>query len=249
MNTRKMMTVGAVSAAAVCAAAGSANADMVLARGSSGSGLDATVMFQAVGSDLYITLKNTSLSDVLVPSDLLTGVFFDITGDSLELAAQGAVLDAESIVRWGSSEPDGSVGGEWAFRGGLSGAPGGAAYGISTAGFGLFGPHDSFPGANLDGQNGPQGMNYGLLSLGDDPLTGNAPVTGGNALIQSGVVFHLSGLPAGFDPGRIANVSVQYGTSLSQPSFVTPITSVPAPGGLVAMAIGGALVARRRRRV
>jgi hypothetical protein len=204
-------------------------------------------MFQAVGSDLYITLRNSSLSDVLEPSNLLTAMFFDITGESPQLAAQGAALAAGSIVRWGSSEPDGSVGGEWAFRGGLSGAPGSASYGISTAGFGLFGPHDSFPGANLDGQSGPQGMNYGLLSAGDDPLSGNAPVTGGNPLIQSGVVFHLSGLPAGFDTGRISNVSVQYGTSLSEPSFLTPITSAPTPGVGAARVIGGAILARRRR--
>ncbi|MBX3402648.1 MAG: hypothetical protein KF699_04460 [Phycisphaeraceae bacterium] len=236
---------GAALLIAVAGAAANASAD-VTARGGASS-LDATVIFQRSGSDLMVTLLNSSSADVLSPEDVLTGVFFNISGPTVPLVAQSAALSEGSMVRWGDSEMGGGVGGEWAFRAGLSGAPGGATYGISAAGLGLFGPHDAFPGANLFGQNGPQGLDYGLLSAGDNPLTGNTPVTGQFPLIQSGVVFTLSGLPEDFELGAIGNVWVQYGTSLSEPSYVVPIISVPAPGAAVMLAGGAFALARRRR--
>lgn len=243
MKSLKLMVCASVAGLAVSVAG--ARAD-VMARGGMSS-LDATVIFQRSGSDLLVTLINSSSADVMTPEDVLTGVFFDIAGPGLSLAAQSATLDTGSVVRWGASEPGGGVGGEWAFRSGLSGAPGGTAYGISAAGLGLFGPHEAFPGANLHAQNGPQGLNYGLLSAADDPLTGNTPVTGQFPLIQSGVVFTLSGLPEEFDLASITNVNVQYGTSLSEPSFITPIISVPAPTAGAGLACGVLLVMRRRR--
>jgi hypothetical protein len=238
-------TLTAASLFALAASAGTAAAD-VMARGGMSS-LDATVVFQRDGSNLVVTLVNSSAADVLVPADVLTGVFFSISGPTLPLVAHSATLAEGSIVRWGASEVGGGVGGEWAFRAGLTGAPGGASYGISAAGLGLFGPHDAFPGANLHGQNGPQGLDYGLLSAGDNPQTGNTPVTGHFPLIQSGVVFTLSGLPLEFDMASIGNVWVQYGTSLSEPSYVVPIISVPAPGAGAALAVGALFAARRRR--
>lgn len=243
MTSLKLMVCASVAGLAV---AGACARGDVMARGGMSS-LDATVIFQRSGSDLLITLMNSSTADVLTPEDVLTGVYFDIAGPGLSLVAQSATLDAGSVVRWGGAEPGGGVGGEWAFRSGLAGGPGGAAYGISAAGLGLFGPHDAFPGANLHAQNGPQGLNYGLLSAGDDPLTGNTPVTGQFPLIQSGVVFTISGLPEEFDLASITNVNVQYGTSLSEPSFITPIISAPAPTTGAGLACGALLVMRRRR--
>ncbi len=227
-------------------ATGSTAGAAMVARGQ-GAGRDATVAFSTVGDRLHITLTNSSTGDVLVPSDVLTGVFFDISGPALALSRESAVLGEGSQVHWGSAEMGGGVGGEWAYRAVLEGAPAGADYGISAAGLGLFGPHDSFPGANLDGQNGPQGLNFGLLSAGDNTLTGNSPVTGGTPLVQSSVVFTLSGLPAGFDLGSIGNVTFQYGTSLGEPSLPALIISVPAPGPAGVLA-GGLLVLGRRRR-
>lgn len=243
--TRRILALSA-GLAAPALLASMAHAD-VMARGQA-NGLEATVMFATDGDRLLVTLTNSALSDVLVPANVLTAVFFDIAGLGLTLAPESAVIDDGAIVRWGSTEPGGGVGGEWAFRSGLSGAPGGALYGIGAAGFGLFGPHDSFPGANLDGQSGPQGLNYGLLSAGDNPLTGNTPVTGSNPLIQSAVVFALDGLPEGFSLGSIGNVTVQYGTSLSEPSFPATIISVPAPSAAAGVGMAMGLLAIRRRR-
>ena len=109
------------------------------------------------------------------------------------------------------------------YRSGLSGAPGGAGQGISSTGLGLFGPFDLFPGSNLQGPASPDGLQYGITSAGDNPLTGNTPVTasGMNDLIQNAVAFKLTGLPGGFTLSDISNVSFLYGTSLPVPEPAT----------------------------
>src|SRR5262249_23648073 len=145
----------------------------------------------------------------------------------------------------GGTDPGGVVGGEWAYKGALSGGPHSASYGVSSAGLGLFGPGDVFPGSNLSGPASPAGLEFGITSAGDNPATGNSHVIGGDGpLIKSSVVFTLGGLPAGFDPAaRISNVSFQYGTDLSEPNL--PGVPEPGAGALLAMAMGFAF--RRRR--
>ncbi len=208
----------------------------------------AEAKFAASGADLVVTLTNTSTADVLVPVDVLTGVFFDVAGSALSLGRTSATLNAGSIVLFGTTDPGDVVGGEWAYLGGLSGAPHGADYGISSTGLGLFGPGDRFPGTNLAGppSGSPGGLEYGITSAGDNGATGNTPVTGDNALIKNSVVFVLSGLPQGFDPAAsIGNVSFQYGTDLKEPNY----PGVPTPGvGLSACLMSGLALGRRRRR-
>jgi hypothetical protein len=195
--------------------------------------LDATVTFSTSGNNLVVTLTNSSLSDVLLPTQVLTGVFFTAIGDPT-LTPVSAVLGAGSTVLHVISQPAGGVvGGEWAYADGLSGAPLGADEGISSAGLGLFG-NANFPGANLDGPTGTNGLQYGITSTGDNGATGNTPVTT-EPLIQDTVVFTLSGLPDGFDPSAsIKKVSFQYGTSLNDPN----ITVTPEPGSLALLASG-----------
>jgi PEP-CTERM motif len=196
--------------------------------------LNASATFDVSGADLVITLTNTSTSDVLLPSDILTAVFFTIEGDP-SLTPVSAILGDSSRVLFG---PDGggNVGGEWAYKNGLSGASLGADQGIGAAGFGLFGPQDLFPGANLNGQKNVQGLDYGITSQVDDPDTGKAAVTGKNPLIQYSVLFTLSGLPDGFNPSiDVSNVSFQYGTSLSDPNLPDP---VPEPATMLLLGTG-----------
>jgi hypothetical protein len=143
-------------------------------------------------------------------------------------------------VHFGVTDPGGVVGGEWAYKDGISG-PGGADEGISSTGLGLFGPSDLFPGTNLQGPESPDGLQYGITSDGDDVTIGNTPVTGGPdidghpiALIENSVIFTLSGLTSGFDPSAqraITDVSFQYGTSLDG-------TVVPLPGAIVLLGSG-----------
>ncbi|MGH9722027.1 MAG: XDD4 family exosortase-dependent surface protein [Bryobacteraceae bacterium] len=226
--------------------------------GSSGN-LSASVLFDdSVAGTLIVTLSNTSPNDVLVPIDVLTGVFWD-SSVALTLTRSSAVVPGSSTVYFcgGSCPAGGVVGGEWAYNSGLAG-PGATAYGISSAGLGLVGPGDRFPGPNLQGPDSPDGLQYGILPAGDNTATGNAPVTGDNALILNSVIFTLTGLPAGFDAqAAISNVQFQYGTALSEPSFPGDPgggggggSQVPEPATMSLLGGGGLLllIAKRLKR-
>jgi hypothetical protein len=220
----------------------------------SGQGLDATVTFDVSGTSLIVTLANTSTADVLRPTDVLTAVFFNVTGSNPTLTPTSAVLASGSTVLFAPAQPAGGVvGGEWAYAADLSG-PEGTTRGGSSVGLGLFGPGDRFPGSNLQGPDSPDGLQYGLTSAGDDPTTGNAPVTGGNHLIQSSVVLTLAGLPSGFDPSTsISNVWFQYGTGLDEPRIPadSPVPEAPEPASFLLFGSGLAglgWMQRRRRR-
>jgi hypothetical protein len=210
--------------------------------GQSGT-LSASVTFATSGTNLLVTLTNTSTSDVLDPAQVLTAVFFDIAGVN-PLTPVSALLPTGSNVFYGPAN-GGNVGGEWAYGSGLSGAPLGATEGISSSGFGLFGS-GNFGGPNLQGPASVNGVGYGITSAGDNLTTGNNQVTGGPnnssypsvALIQNSVVFTLSGLPSGFDPsalGAIINVSFQYGTSLAD-------TNIPVPEPATMLLLGTGLI-------
>lgn len=207
--------------------------------GSSGD-LSASVTFDTSGTDLIVTLTNTSTADVLVPADVLTAVFFNIDGDP-SLTPISAKICATCTVFFGGTDPGGVVGGEWAYNPDLSsGSLPGVNQGISSVGLGLFGPGDRFPGNNLQGPNSPNGLQYGITSAGDGPTTGNTPVTGSNALIQNQVIFTLSGLPIDFDPSTsISNVFFQYGTSLTEPRIPgEPQIPIPEPTSLLLLGSG-----------
>lgn len=205
--------------------------------------LASSATFDTSGNNLVVTLTNISTADVLIPSDVLTAVFFD---SGATLTPQSALLNAGSTVFFGS-DGGGNVGGEWAYGSGLAGAPGGATQGISSSGFGLFGA-GNFNGPDLEPPAAVDGVQYGITSAGDNPATGNAAVTGNNALIQNSVVFTLSGLPAGFDPfASISHVSFQYGTALTEPN-IPP--DVPEPGfyGILMAGLSGLVFMSWRRR-
>ncbi|MFH0963025.1 MAG: XDD4 family exosortase-dependent surface protein [Planctomycetota bacterium] len=205
--------------------------------------LAASASFDINGSNqLVVTLTNTSIHDVLVPSDVLTALFFDIDGDPV-LTRISATLAPGSVVIHGTTDPGGVVGGEWAYKAGLSGAPGGTSQGISSSGFDLFGPGDRFPGNDLDSPASPDGMNYGILSAGDNTATGNSPILS-RPFIKNGVVFVLGGLPGGFSLSDIHNVWWQYGTDLSEPHFPEPTTILLLASSAVILGLRG--VARRK---
>jgi hypothetical protein len=220
--------------------------------GSSGS-LSASVTFELVGGSLFVTLTNTSSADVLVPTDVLTGVFFNVSGNpalsrtsGVIAAGSGAFVGAVPTLPAG-----GIIGGEWAYLNGLSQY--GANSGISSSGLGLFGPGDVFPGSNLEGPADPDGVQYGLSSAGDDLTTGNAPILG-SGLIKNSAFFTLGGVSGVFS---ISNVTFQYGTALSEghitggctepcePRFFTPEPQTLALLSLGLLAIG---FSRRKER-
>jgi hypothetical protein len=258
----QMRNVKSVCFTVVCAlgllgtAASSAHA--VTFTGTNGSNLSASAAFTVVGGNLNVVLTNTSTSDVLNQSQLLSAVFFDITAVGA-LTPHSATLTGGSTVLFDSQPANGIVGGEWAYRSNSSlPGPGGATEGISSSGFGLFG-QANFPGPDLDPPTAVNGFNYGITSAGDDPTTGNGAVTGqpiGNPptpvpFIQNAVAFVLycngaAGSCAESILDTITRVSFQYGTALTD----TNIPGVPLPPALVLFGtalVGMGVLSRRRR--
>lgn len=188
-------------------------ADPVTFTGSDPSGRSASVTFEATGSTLIVTLTNTSPLDTLVPSDLLTAVFFDIPV-GIALSPVSATLAAGStLVNYPlTAPPTTDLSGEWAYH--TIGVE--SRVGISSAGYGLFGPQDRFnTESNLDGPASPDGMNFGIASADDDVDTGNRPLRV-VPYIKNEVIFQLLD---SFDLDSISNVIFQYGTGLNEPSF------------------------------
>jgi hypothetical protein len=218
-------------------------------------GRHATAVFDVVGGNLNVSLFNSSTGDVMMPVDVLTAVFFDIRNNP-ELNRVSALLKPGSTVLF---DPDGQpvggiVGGEWAYKrqtSALSVSPSvPQKQGISSVGLDPFGPGDLFPGDDLESPASPDGIQYGLTSAGDDPTTGNAPVTGDFALIKNGVDFTLSNLPGDFALADISNVTFQYGTDFDEPRITGhEVPPVPEPGTMTLLGLSCApLMARRLRR-
>lgn len=217
---------------------GASGASAIVYSGSSGS-LAARAEFTTSGTQLHVYLANTSTADVMVPADVLTAVFFEISGSPISLTRVSAVLGPGSIVTNGTTPGDGVVGGEWASGYKPAGYPGGFRYGISSSGLGDFGPGDRFPGPDLAPPTSPDGLQFGIASAGDNPATHNG---GANTpLIQDEVRFTLDGMPTNFDLNRITGVRFVYGTAYGEGEF-----DVPAPGTLGLLGVA-ALAARRRR--
>ncbi|MBX7258250.1 MAG: PEP-CTERM sorting domain-containing protein [Candidatus Hydrogenedentes bacterium] len=238
MNSR----LGLIAGIAVLLAlvAGPAQASITYSASGSGglSNLSASAEFAISGNNLIITLTNTASSPALEPADVLMGLFFSLDGATLTPVS--AVLGGSSIVLYDSAPAGGVVGGEWAYASGIN-APGDADQGVGAAGFDLFGSAN-FPGSNLFGQTGVQGMAYGIVPA-SGTTGGNAPVTGPNPFIQNSVVFTLS-FTGDVTLDDISDVSFQYGTDLCEPNL--PGTVVPEPASLSLLGIGIALMAMRR---
>ncbi len=202
----------------------------LLFTGSSGS-LAASANFNITGNTLTITLTNTSPADVLIPSDVLTGLFFNTGGVSLVTPASASLNG--STAYYGSTTNGPGEG--WVYLSNLNQY--GDNAGISASGLGgVFGNHPCFLASQPQCVSPLDGLNYGILSAGDNTATGNTGVTGHGPLFKDSLQFTVTA--SGLTYADLGNtVTFQYGTALSEPHFDSP------DGGMTLMLLGGALVA------
>jgi len=212
-------------------------ADSAMFTGTSGV-YSASASFNLVGNTLVVTLTNKSAADVLVPTDVLTGVFFD---SAFALTPVSASLVAGDTVWYGSLT---NVGDGWGYASGVSAQGYDNAISATGAVSGL--GHSNFSGAS----NALDGLAYGLLGSGDDSGTGNTGVKGHGPLIKDAAQFTFT-VPNGFSiPAMGTTVEFQYGTQLTEFHYTsdfyhyTPNTTVPEPGKtlellVLALGLGG----------
>jgi hypothetical protein len=238
---RRFITAALLTALASLAATGPARAGLLYS-GSSGN-LSASALFDLSGNTLTVTLTNTSKADVLVPTDVLTGVFFNTTHT---LTPVSASLDGSSVF-YGSIT---NVGDGWGYASGVSAQGKNSAISASGAVMGL--GHSNF---SLPNSVQLQGLDYGILSAGDNSTTGNGGVTGHGPLIKNSVKFTLT-VGSGFTLDELGqSVVFQYGTGLSDTHFGSGTPQVivtPAPPSAVLFVVGASLSglsgwSRRRR--
>ncbi len=212
-----MIVLAALALMPVCA-----SADSITFSGSDGS-LSASAVFSLSGDTLTVTLTNTSTADVLVPTDVLTGVFFDTTGTVKPVSAS---LNGSSVY-YGTIS---NAGDGWGFASGVNAHGENSAISASGAVNGL--GHSNFSGAN----NHLDGLGYGILSAGFTEGSGqNGGITGHGPLIQDSVVFTLT-VPTDFALSELGDYVVfQYGTELCETHFSG---TVPEPSTLLLLGFG-----------
>lgn len=235
--------------------------------GPGGVAVAASASFDMVGNTLTIRLSNISGSNsgTDVPGSTLSGLFWDFTGNpvltpmSAMLAAGSSIIGPEKCTS-GACVGVTNVSGEFGYA--AAAFTGGADRGISSSGYlttGLSGNPGNFngglAGADLDNPDSLDGINFGIISQ----ATGFNPNGGLNndPLISDTVVFILQGV-AGLTNADIANVSFQYGTSITELNIPGggggggggTGNPVPEPGTLGLLGIGllGLGLLRRGRR-
>lgn len=214
----------ALAAAAALALTSTAGAAAITYTGTDGGTRAASATFTVSGTNLYVTLANTSTSDVTYNTEVLNALFFTLPS-TITLTPVSATLSPGSTVTNAAAQPaNGNVGGEWAYKSGLS--VGGANRGISSTGFGIFGA-PNFNGPNLDGNSNVQGDNFGLVSAGDNPCTGQGQIAN-TEYVQNSIAFSFSGLPTGFSLNSISNVQFQYGTATTDTRTTGSVPNAPA---------------------
>jgi len=170
----------------------------------------ALVTFDTRGTNLIVTLTNTSSADVLFPDDVLTNVFFNLSGDP-RLNRVSALIAPDSREVHGMPVRGRNVGAGWGYSPDVNIAS------LPTVNQGLsatdiFGSRFNFPGPSLRPGGG---VDWGLVGPGDNPDTGNTSITFRTGLIRNSVVFTLSDLPIDFNPATdVSNIFFRYGAGL-----------------------------------
>lgn len=222
-----------LAALALILISGRAEAASLLFTGSSGT-LSASAMFELTPGDetgtVTVTLTNAAgpSSQALVPADLLTAVYFNLTGGAAVTPFSAVVPVGQKILPEGND-----AGAFWQYKTNIENAAlRGAHSGISSTGLGIFGPKANFgcsPGCQqLDG------LNYGIVPKSYIRGDGNSSVEA-VPVIQYSAVFTLQGAVP--QNASVDSVWFQYGTDLSEPSF-GPGGEVPEPSPAILVGCG-----------
>ncbi len=203
-----------------------------------GKQLSAHVVFDVSGDTLKVTATNTGTA-ATVPSDVLTGVLFDLSRpESLHPMGVDFTTTAgnnkDQLLNSAGAEP---LGRHWAFSQ-FASPVGGQDYGLGASGLGGTFGHANFatPGDAL------QGVDYGIVDgLGTRP-NGGVQVP----LVSRSLTFTLGGLAAGAAPDVIG-VRLQYGSNLTEP-FLGYGTAVPEPTMVGVIGLSALFMGQRRRR-
>lgn len=219
-----------------------------------GSPVGATAEFIGSGTTLTIILTDTAAT--ASRSQLLSGVFFNVSGGSSPVSATYTTPTA--VVTPGSKQ----------YTGAATSATSTVASPIDVTGAFLFAQTPT----GLGTTNGPPsitfGQHYGLSATGDSPLFPSNKFGKGNGsddyalagpgtdlgassfgsafpLIQNSVTFTITGFHVGTG---INDVVFAFGSAPGGTATGVPAKPVPEPGSIASLALGGAVVLGWRRR-
>jgi hypothetical protein len=177
--------------------------------------LSADATFDFTGTTLTITLTNTAdPSTVLTPSDILSGLFFTLTGDPTATPVSATIVSGDITQSANCTTPCATatnVGGEWSYADAGLAAAAGTNEGISASGYlPVNADSGNFNGSNLQDPTALDGLQFGIVPTGFVAGQGNGGVDN-QALIVDHVTFVLT-LPTALDVDNLSNVYFTYGT-------------------------------------
>ncbi|MGA7802290.1 MAG: PEP-CTERM sorting domain-containing protein [Gammaproteobacteria bacterium] len=201
-----------------------------------GSSLAASATFDVLGSQLIVTLDNTSTDDVRAPADILQAIYWNMA-QNVTLSLVSATTSSE--CDFDTSPVSCGAGGTYSGND-LTGK---YAYSASPTGIGS---------AGLNAFGGTQGMAWGILSAGDNLNTYNGGMTRTqhNPFVKHQTQFTLdiSKGNGAYSPSTVGDLGItdvkfNYGTSA-----YALTASVPAPSTLALMPLAVGLMGWMKRR-
>jgi hypothetical protein len=211
--------------------------------------LKASATFTVSNLDLIIELSNISTNDPRSASDILTGIFFDIS-TNLTLTKVSAAVAPGSKVIGPLLGYNGDVSGQWAYRGNLptgslsKDAPG--EYGLSSTKFSFFKKSNLFSDTKFPRTSPLSSVQFGITDMSELATKAQGSIKNAD-LIQNTIVLILNGLPVDFSLADISGVTFVFGTSASIKKGIdiggTMVAQIPEPSTvvLVAIALAGVL--------